>query len=188
MLRELFRALRLQRTRRVKMSHCVRRFRKLLREALEERTVLTAYFPPSQFIYSDGGFLSQPDTAEPLDIALSYLDAHAADFGLTAADVAAPLVTDLYTDDDTGITHVYLRQQVNGLEVANANIGIHISSLGQVISAGGGFVPGLTAQLEAGLLPLTAALGVEDAVRTAATIRMSQPLKSVRRVVSRIPQ
>jgi hypothetical protein len=32
-----------------------------------------------------------------------------------AADVANPFVTDQYTDNDTGITHIYFRQRVNDL-------------------------------------------------------------------------
>src|SRR5262245_3607550 len=116
-------------------------------ERLEERCVLSAvattYFPHSQFLFNDGGFLSPPSSGNPLDIALSYVNAHASDLGLTASDLATPFVTDFYSDNDTGIGHVYLRQQVNGLEVDSADLSVTVTASGQVLSVGGGFVPGL---------------------------------------------
>ncbi len=42
---------------------------------------------------------------------------------------------DSYTDSTTGVTHSYLRQLVNGLEVADANININVLD-GKVISYG----------------------------------------------------
>src|SRR5262245_10791447 len=116
-------------------------------DRLEERCVLSAvattYFPHSQFLCRDGGFLSPPSSGTPLDIALSYVHAHASDLGLTASDLAAPFVTDFYSDNDTGISHVYLRQQVNGLEVDSADLSVTVTASGQVLRVGGGFVLGL---------------------------------------------
>ncbi|CEL52935.1 hypothetical protein RSOLAG1IB_06003 [Rhizoctonia solani AG-1 IB] len=48
---------------------------------------------------------------------------------------------DSYTDENTGISHIYVRQVVNGLEVADANININIRS-GQVLSYGNSFFGG----------------------------------------------
>jgi extracellular elastinolytic metalloproteinase len=42
---------------------------------------------------------------------------------------------DSYTDKNTGVTHVYVRQLVNGLEVADGDININIKD-GMVISYG----------------------------------------------------
>jgi extracellular elastinolytic metalloproteinase len=42
---------------------------------------------------------------------------------------------DSYTDSTTGVTHVYLRQLINGIEVADGNININVLD-GNVISYG----------------------------------------------------
>ena len=42
---------------------------------------------------------------------------------------------DSYTDDNTGVTHVYLRQIVNGLEVADGDMNINVKD-GRVLSYG----------------------------------------------------
>src|SRR5262249_46191991 len=93
------------------------------------------------------GLLSGPAEGQPLDIARHYLTDHAAGFGLSPGDLTDSVVTSQYTDDDTGITHVYLRQRVNGLEVQYADIDVSLTSHGAVIAAGGGYVPGLTSKL-----------------------------------------
>src|SRR5262249_59294573 len=102
------------------------------------------YQPPSYRRSTPTGRLTGPAQGQPLDIALGYLQSHATDFGLTADDLSNPVVTDQYTDDDTGITHIYLRQRVNGLEVQYADIDVNLTAAGEVIDAGGGFVPGPT--------------------------------------------
>jgi extracellular elastinolytic metalloproteinase len=42
---------------------------------------------------------------------------------------------DSYEDDNTGVTHLYIRQLVNGLEVADANINMNIKD-GRLLSYG----------------------------------------------------
>jgi extracellular elastinolytic metalloproteinase len=143
-------------------------------ENLEARVVLTApYLPPSHMLVSPDGLLTGPAQGEPLGIALDYLDAHAADFGLTAADLADPAVTDQYTDSDTGVTHIYLRQRVNGLEVAYADLDVSLTSTGEVIAAGGGFVADLADKVPAVVAPPVSAV---DAVKAAAASLGLTPL------------
>jgi extracellular elastinolytic metalloproteinase len=144
-------------------------FTRLFVEPLESRDVFSAtYLPPSHMLVNPTGLLTPPQAGDPLDIALSYVVAHAADLGLSPDDVADPLVTSRYTDADTGITHVYLRQQVNGLEVAYADLAVGVDARGEVISAGGGFVPGLAQRLGGWSQPTPSMTAVE-AVEAAAT-------------------
>ena len=42
---------------------------------------------------------------------------------------------DSYTDDNTGVTHVYFRQRINGLEVSDGHINVNVKD-GVVISYG----------------------------------------------------
>ena len=58
---------------------------------------------------------------------------------LAKQDVEGLLITDQYTDRSTGITHVYLRQVVSGIEVFNGNAAFHINNEGKVVSYSSSF-------------------------------------------------
>lgn len=47
---------------------------------------------------------------------------------------------DHYTDEDSGITHVYFTQTVNGLDVENAQANVNIKRDGSILSFGSSFV------------------------------------------------
>ncbi|WVO16637.1 hypothetical protein L204_104316 [Cryptococcus depauperatus] len=49
---------------------------------------------------------------------------------------------DSYTDARTGITHIYARQLINGLEVSDGDINLNVDRQGRVISWGSSFHPG----------------------------------------------
>lgn len=104
------------------------------------------WLPPQHRLADWRGFLSDPAAGDPLDIALAFLNAHAQDLGLTSADLAGAVVTDRYADADTGTTHMYLGQTVNGLRVADVAININVTADGRVINVGSDFVPGLGGQ------------------------------------------
>ena len=116
---------------------------------MEQRTLLSIgasavpYLPTQYELYNLEGFLTEPSNAGPLEIATEYLKGNATKLGLTEKDFDNIKITDLYTDSDSGITHIYLRELYNGIEVSNANLAININSQGSVINVGGGFVPGL---------------------------------------------
>ncbi len=64
---------------------------------------------------------------------------------LNESDIANPIVTDQYTTQHLGVTHVYLRQQHEGIPVYNANMNFNVyQKSGKLISSGGHFVPNLT--------------------------------------------
>ena len=76
-------------------------------------------------------------------VALRYVAEHREELGLTQADVADVAITDAYTSDHTGVSHVYLRQRFQGIEVYNANINVNVAANGNVLSHGSDFVPNL---------------------------------------------
>lgn len=128
-----------------------------------------------QLLYPDGKRAKgAPAGTAPLQIALEHLRRNARKLGLTAADVADPLVTDQYTDSDTGITHIYLRQRYKGTEVANADLSVHVMRDGTVLSTAGGFVPDFAGKLADSLARTpsleraTPAAGVDGALKAAA--------------------
>ncbi|KAG0194999.1 Fungalysin/Thermolysin Extracellular metalloproteinase 5, partial [Mortierella sp. GBA43] len=52
------------------------------------------------------------------------------------------IVKNAYTSDHNGVTHVYLRQVVDGLEVVNGDINVNVDRSGRVISYGNSFYKG----------------------------------------------
>ena len=78
-----------------------------------------------------------------------------------AEDLAEVRVTDEYTSDHNGVTHVYLRQQLDGEDVVGANANANIKN-GRVLYAGSSFVHNLR-DSASGLQQLT----VEQAIAAA---------------------
>jgi extracellular elastinolytic metalloproteinase len=74
------------------------------------------------------------------------LSARAGELGLLADDVADVAVTDLYASRHNGLTHVYLRQRVNGLEVAGSEMNYSLKRSGEVFTRVGSFVPNVAAR------------------------------------------
>lgn len=84
-------------------------------------------------------------------------------FQLTQSDIQHFVVTDQYTDQHNGVTHIYLRQVVNGIEVFNANSSIHIAKNGQLISLENAFVPSAVTKTNS----TNPAIGVSSAMQSA---------------------
>ena len=99
---------------------------------------------------------------------MAYLTSHADLLGLVPADVLDSVVTDQYADSDTGMTHIYLRQELNGLEVVNANMNVNVTADGRVLSVGGGFVPNLSLQENTSRASSTPRLTAPEALERAA--------------------
>ncbi|KAG8681968.1 Fungalysin/Thermolysin Extracellular metalloproteinase 5, partial [Ceratobasidium sp. 394] len=85
-------------------------------------------------------FVTEPQLAssfaahtDPLDVARAFLQAY------TDSDYF--IREDSYTDKNTGITHVYVRQRVDGLEVADGDMNLNIRD-GRVLSFGDSFFRG----------------------------------------------
>ncbi|MGH7177478.1 MAG: hypothetical protein ACREJC_08875, partial [Tepidisphaeraceae bacterium] len=149
-------------------------------EPLERRRILSAavsalaspldspaasYVPPGAFVFDRNSFLTQPATGDALDIGLGYVRANSSRFGIEPPDVGSPFVTSRYTDATSGITHIYLRQELNGLEVANADMNVNVTRDGRILSIGCRFVPGLGSR--PGPQPIAARLSSSQALSLA---------------------
>ncbi len=110
---------------------------------------------------------------DPTQIALDYVHEHAAEWGLTADDVAEIRVTDTYESAHNRVTHVYLRQQSGGIDVARANMTVNIDREGKILFVGNRFVT---------LPPPTgpAALTAPDAASSAAAELGLETTKDIR--------
>ncbi len=98
---------------------------------------------------------------------------------MTEADVSDLIVTDAYTDAHNGVTHVYLRQSLGGLEVLGANMTVNVGRDGRVVYAPSAFVRNL-AQAASGQVGLGVVAAVEsgaDELGLELTSRSSRALR-----------
>ncbi|SHL25388.1 T9SS-dependent M36 family metallopeptidase [Hymenobacter psychrotolerans] len=101
----------------------------------------------------------------PLTQALSALTTKASRQGLSEQDLANPAVTSHYTDASTGLTHVYLRQRHQGIEIHNAVANVHVGANGRVVTMHHNFVAGVAARVRSTTPALTATQAVAAAAR-----------------------
>ena len=85
---------------------------------------------------------------------------HAADFGLTSADIADVIVTSELLSEHSGVTHIYLRQRFGGIDVHGAEMNVNVVKDGRVFGVGNSFVPNLSDAIR-GTVP------AQDAVESA---------------------
>ncbi|MES2779083.1 MAG: hypothetical protein V4651_04205, partial [Bacteroidota bacterium] len=84
-------------------------------------------------------------------------------FQLTQTDISDFVITDQYTDQHNGVTHIYLRQVVNGIEVFNANSSMHLAKDGNLISIQNAFVANAVSKTNS----TTPSVGVSAAMQSA---------------------
>ncbi len=83
-------------------------------------------------------FLAQNQTVNKL--VFTHLETTRADFQLTKADIADVIITNQHTSKRSGITHTYLRQRHNGIDIYGANANVSIDKNGKIISYGNSFI------------------------------------------------
>ncbi|WP_203580754.1 M36 family metallopeptidase [Microbacterium hibisci] len=99
--------------------------------------------PASGRVVADpsAGALTGASDAPPADVALAYVRAHAADFGL-AGDAASGIYVHKELALSTGATAVHLGQRVDGLRVRDAVMTLVVAPDGRLRSVAGFFAPG----------------------------------------------
>jgi len=106
------------------------------------------------------------DAARSRDLVAADLAAHAGALGLVVSDIADFAVTDVVPTRHNGLTHVYLRQRVNGLEIVGAEMNYSFKRSGEVFTRVGAFVPNVEAR--AAETPRDPVLSADEAVVAAA--------------------
>ncbi|KAK5801974.1 Fungalysin metallopeptidase-domain-containing protein [Linnemannia elongata] len=89
-------------------------------------------------IYNDNHAYFTGSASNPERVALDFVEQK-----LTDSDY---IVKNAYTSKHNGVTHVYLRQRVDGLEVINGDINVNVDKDGNVISFGDSFYKGTRQQ------------------------------------------
>jgi Zn-dependent metalloprotease len=116
-----------------------------------------------------GTFLTGPNEGDALTIALDFIGANRETLQMSEAEVANLVVSDMYDSQTSGITHIYLVQTHNGIEVYNSVINVNIAVDGSIINVGHRAVPNLTSSIQNDGLQLTA---VEALVNAADHLRL----------------
>jgi extracellular elastinolytic metalloproteinase len=89
--------------------------------------------------------------------ALQYLRDHAASLQVSADDLADVAVTNETVSEHTGVTHVYLRQRHEGIEISGADITVNVARDGSILSHAGTFIGNLNAAVNRPRSVITAA-------------------------------
>ncbi|HET9344464.1 MAG TPA: M36 family metallopeptidase [Candidatus Limnocylindrales bacterium] len=111
------------------------------------------------------GFVSGPRAGDAAAIALEHLRTKANAYGLARADLADVVVADRYTDDHSGVTHLYLRQRVGGIQVADTDATVNVARDGSIVSVYSNMLPKLKERVRPGGVGRAAATAVKDAAR-----------------------
>jgi hypothetical protein len=111
------------------------------------------------------GPLTGSSSGDALDIVTAYLRANHARYGLNAADLKEITVTDRYQSTHSGVTHLYLRQQLSGIDVVGAEINANVAADGSVLSLDSSFIGNLRAAVRGGAARRTAEAAVQEFAR-----------------------
>lgn len=93
---------------------------------LPHKTYTTMFGEGNDLMWSAGGESTSPETVATL-------------FASHLAPHSEFIVQSSHTSQLSGVTHVYLRQVVDGIEVVNGDMNINVDRHGQVLSAGNSF-------------------------------------------------
>ncbi|KDR72960.1 hypothetical protein GALMADRAFT_252323 [Galerina marginata CBS 339.88] len=103
-----------------------------------------AVFRSSPYQITTNGFTPADPSMDPIEVARIFVNDVLMDQVATGSSYK--IRPDSYTDKNTGVTHVYVRQLVNGLEVTDGDMNINIKD-GMVLSYGNSFFNGVTPAL-----------------------------------------
>ena len=88
-------------------------------------------------------FLTGPSSGDPVEIAQRFVAENRASYRLEASDLSDQIVESRYVSRNNGVTHVYLHQRLEGIEVYNAVLNVNVARDGRIINVGNRFVTGL---------------------------------------------
>jgi len=116
-----------------------------------------AVFLCGQFISAQ----SQP----ALDIAQKHLQENVKELNLTSADLVDYTLRDNYVSAHNGVTHLYLIQKHQGIEVYNGMININVLPNGKVLNVGNRFIADLQSRVNTATPQLSAKQAVEKVIQ-----------------------
>jgi extracellular elastinolytic metalloproteinase len=148
------------------------------------KRLLTTSFSPLVFLSLFSMALSaqkvMPNVAA-VRIALDYVQGQQTNkaWDLTRDDVAQLKVQDYYTTEHNGVTHVFIIQHHNGVELHNGIINVNVLPNGEVVYAGNRFIKNFSAAINT----TQPALSADEAIEKACAhlkIGLKEPVASLR--------
>ena len=113
---------------------------------------------------------------DPSVIALNYLKKNAANWQLSKTDIADAAVQQVYSSNHNGVTHVWLIQRRDGIEVFNGLVNVNVLPSGDVLFAGNRFISNLKVNANQ---PLTSAADAISAFATHLGMAPPKDLKAI---------
>ncbi len=107
---------------------------------------------------------AQSPSTQAHKVATDYLIENKATLGLTDLDLADIKTNDTYTDAHNGLTHIYLQQRHNGIEIKDAITGLHFKENGEVLHVANRFQKKLATRLQKSPIAMSAADAVSAVV------------------------
>ena len=117
-------------------------------------------------------------TIDAKEIALKHLRDNAQTWHLSNTDIADVGVQYLYATEKNGLTHVYLIQQSNGIEVVNAIVNVNVTKDGEVLYAGNRFISNLKVNVNQPVITAGAAISALATDLGLATPKDLQPIST----------
>ena len=106
-------------------------------------------------------FLTGPSQEDPLQIAAKHLLERHDELGLTTRDATDWILKDRYVTEHSGVTHLYMRQTLGGIEVYNGVLSVSVTPEGRLFSLGNRFVKDLASSVNTSVPQVTATRAVE---------------------------
>lgn len=127
-------------------------------------TLLLLVFLAARMVGAREAGFESADAADavPADV-LAHIRDQSTAWGLTAEDIAGLRTVDVVPSSHNGVTHYYLRQTFNGLDVIGTSLSISLASDGQMIHTGNRLVPDLASRINTTGNRLTAVEAVQSA-------------------------
>ncbi|HET6445646.1 MAG TPA: M36 family metallopeptidase [candidate division Zixibacteria bacterium] len=98
------------------------------------------FYPDRVSFIEYGGYLSQPSSEDPARIVREFAVDSKSLLGLGDLDLSKSVLTDQYTSDANGVTHVYLQQQWQGILVNNAYLNANVTDDGRLLTLNSSFI------------------------------------------------
>lgn len=92
----------------------------------------------SFLFFGGAGLMAQ--SQNDLDKGMRFIEKNAEVWGLQESDYAQTMVSDMYTNKKTGITHIYLIQALDGVPIHNAITPLAVDANGEVRTVRHGFI------------------------------------------------
>lgn len=114
-------------------------------------------------------------TQTNLDKGLRFVEQNAQEWGLVESDYADIMVSDMYTNNKTGVTYIYLIQAYKGIPVNNAITPVVISPKGKITVVKHGFIKGLESKVNGSKPSLTPLAAIKSTVAHLGLVAKGMP-------------